>query len=52
MYYDIAIFSQFVVTPTRCIINAIDLKIFPNTIVLLNWTVLKNFQIEVTLTNW
>ena len=32
MYYDIAIFSQFAVAPTRCIVNAIDLKIFPNTI--------------------
>ena len=35
MYYDIAIFSQFVVAPTGCIVNAIDLKIFPNTIALL-----------------
>ena len=40
-------FSQFVVAPTRCIINAMDLKIFPNNIMLLkvdrfegfsNWT--------------
>ena len=29
MYYDIAIFSQFVVAPTECIVNAMDLKIFP-----------------------
>ena len=29
MYYDIAIFSQFVVTLTGCIVNAMDLKIFP-----------------------
>ena len=29
------IFSQFVVAPTRCIINAMDLKIFLNTIMLL-----------------
>ena len=35
MYYDNTIFSQFVISPTRCIINAMDLKIFPNTIVLL-----------------
>ena len=35
MYYDIAIFSQFIVACTGCIINAMDLKIFPNTIVLL-----------------
>ena len=25
MYYNIANFSQFAVTPTRCIINAMDL---------------------------
>ena len=35
MYYNIAIFLQFVVAPTRCIINAVDLKIYPNTIMLL-----------------
>ena len=35
MYYKIAIFFQFVVAPTRCTINAMDLKIFPNTIMLL-----------------
>ena len=35
MYYDIAIFLQFVVTPTRCIVNAMDLKNFHNTIMLL-----------------
>ena len=34
MYYDIAIFSQFVVAPTRSIVNVMDLKIFPNTVVL------------------
>ena len=28
-------FSQLVVTPTGCIINAMDLKIFPNNIMLL-----------------
>ena len=28
-------FSQFVVAPTGCIINAMDLKIFPNNIMLL-----------------
>ena len=35
MYYDILIFSQFVVAPTGCIVNAMNLKIFLNTIVLL-----------------
>ena len=28
-------FSQFVVVPTRCIVNAMSLKIFPNHITLL-----------------
>ena len=44
MYYDIAIFSPFVVTPTRCIVNAMDLKIFPNTIVLLKVDHRKGFS--------
>ena len=44
MYYDIAIFSKFVVTPTGCIVNAIDLKIFPNTIVLLKVDHFKGFS--------
>ena len=36
MYYDIAIFSsQYFVAPTGCIINAMDLKTFPNTTMLL-----------------
>ena len=35
MYYNITIFSQFVVAPTGCIINAMDLKIYPNFIMLL-----------------
>ena len=35
MYYNITYFSQFVVAPTGCIINVMDLKIFPNTIMLL-----------------
>ena len=35
MYYNITIFSQFVVAPTGCIINAMDVKIFPNNIMLL-----------------
>ena len=35
MYYNITIFSQFVVAPTGCIINAMDLKIFPNNTMLL-----------------
>ena len=44
MYYDIAIFSQFVVAPTGCIINAMDLKIFPNIIVLLKVDCFKGFS--------
>ena len=52
MYYNITIFSQFVVAPTRCIINAMDLKIFPNNIMLLKVDHLKDFQIGLTLTNW
>ena len=33
MYYNIVIFSQLiVVAPTGCIVNAMDLKIFLNTI--------------------
>ena len=43
MYYDIAIFSQFVVAPTGCIVNAMDLKIFLNTIVLLKVDRCKGF---------
>ena len=35
MYYDIAIFLQFVIAPTGCIVNAMDLKILLNTIGLL-----------------
>ena len=35
MYYNIAIFSQFVVASIGCIINAMDLKNFCNTIMLL-----------------
>ena len=41
---DIAIFSQFVVTPTGCIVNAMDLKIFPNTMVLLKVDHFKGFS--------
>ena len=44
--------SKFVVTPTGCIVNAVDLKIFPNTIVLLKVDCFKDFQIRVTLKNW
>ena len=43
MYYDIAIFSQFVIAPTRCIVNAMDLKSFPDTIVLLKVDCFKGF---------
>ena len=35
MRYNIIIFSLFVIAPTRCTINAMDLKNFPNTIMLL-----------------
>ena len=44
MYYDIVIFSQFVIAPTGCIVNAMDLKIFPNTIVLLKVYCFKGFS--------
>ena len=44
MYYDITIFSQFVIAPIGCIINAMDLKIFPNTIVLLKVDCFKRFS--------
>ena len=44
MYYDIATFSQFVIAPTRCIVNAIDLKIIFNTIVLLKVDHCKGFS--------
>ena len=37
-------FSQFVVAPTRCIVNAMDLKIFSNTIVLLKVDCFKGFS--------
>ena len=43
MYYVIAIFSQFVVAPTGCTVNAMDLKIFTNTIVLLKVGRFKGF---------
>ena len=35
MYYNITNFLHYIITPTRFIINATDLKIFPNTIMLL-----------------
>ena len=44
MYYDIAIFLQFILAPTRCIINAIDLKFFPEIIVLLKVDHFKGFS--------
>ena len=37
-------FSQFVVAPTGCIVNAMDLKIFPNTVVLLKVDRFKGFS--------
>ena len=45
MYNNITNFcSQFVVAPTGCIINTMDLKIFPNTIMLLKVNHLKGFS--------
>ena len=43
MCYNVIIFSQFVVAPTRCIINAMDLK-FPNTIMLLKVKYFEGFS--------
>ena len=43
MYYNITIFLQFVVAPTICIINAMDLKIFTNTIMSLKVDCFKGF---------
>ena len=37
------IFSQFVIAPTGCIVNAMDLKIFCNTTVLLKVDHFKGF---------
>ena len=37
-------FSQLVVAPTGCIVNAMDLKNFPNTIVLLKVDRFKGFS--------
>ena len=44
MYYNIVIFSQFVVAPTGCIINVIDLKIFLNTNMLLKVDCFEEFS--------
>ena len=44
MYYNITIFLQFVIAPTGCIISAMDLKFFPNTIVLLKVDNFKGFS--------
>ena len=44
MYYNIAIFSQFVVAPTGSIINAMDLKTFLNTIMLLKVDYFEGFS--------
>ena len=38
------IFSQFVVAPTGCIINGMDLKIFPNTTMLLKGDCFEGFS--------
>ena len=37
-------FSQFVVAPTRCIVNAMDLKVFPNNIMLLKVDCFEGFS--------
>ena len=50
MYYNIAIFPQFVVTPDGYIMNAKDLKNF-HTIMLLKVDRL-HFQIVIMLMNW
>ena len=52
MYYDIAIFSQFIIAPTRCIINAMNLKIFPKTIVLLKVDCFKGFSNQSNVDKW
>ena len=44
MYYNITIFLQIVVTLTGCIINAMDLKIFLNTIMLLKVNCFEGFS--------
>ena len=44
MYYIIAIILQFVVTPTRYIINTMYLKNFPNTIKLLKVDCFEGFS--------
>ena len=47
MYYDIAIFFTICCrTPTGCIVNAMDLKIFPNTTKLLKVDHCKGFLIR------
>ena len=44
MYCNNTIFSQFFVTPTECIINTMDLKNFPNTIMLLEVDCFEGFS--------
>ena len=44
MYYNITIFSQFVITPTGCIVNAMDVKIFLSTYVLLKMDPFEGFS--------
>ena len=44
MYYNITIFSQFVVAPIGCIINAVDVKIFLNNIILLKVDCFEGFS--------
>ena len=49
IYYNIIFFSKFVVAPTRCIINAMDLKIFPNTIMLLKVDSFEEFSNQTNI---
>ena len=59
MFYIITFFSQFVVAPNGCIINAMGLKIFPNTIMLLkvdqfegfsSWSNIDELDVALTIT--
>ena len=52
MYYNITNYFTICCRTYWCIINAMDLKNFPNTSMLLKVDCLKDFQIGVALTNW
>ena len=51
MYCKIVIFSQFVVC-TGCIINGMDLKIFPKTMMLLKVDHFEGFLNRSNMMNW